>query len=146
MRGSERDDKNHVVCILFLNYIWAVKKVISIGLIFLLSVQCFYKLGVLTYYELNRDYIATVLCVNKDNPITMCYGKCFLKRNLDVADAAQKAPVRQGPERVDLPVFLISENDYNLTRATGPAPLHAVCQDACATGYRVSPFHPPSIG
>lgn len=146
MGRGERDDKNHVVRIFFLNYIWAVKKVISIGLIFLLAVQCFYKLGVLAYYELNRDYIAAVLCVNKDNPITMCYGKCFLKRNLDLADGEQKAPVHQGREKVDLPVFLISENDYNFTAATEPAPLNAVYHDACATGYRLSPFHPPSIG
>lgn len=123
-----------------------MKKVISIGLIFLLSAECLYKLGIITYYQLNKDYVAEVLCVNKDNPITMCYGKCFLKRHLDLADGGQKAPVQQGSEKTDMPVFLITENEYCFTEANEFVRLNAAYCDTCATGYLSSPFHPPSIG
>jgi len=64
----------------------AVKRIAAIAFIFLISSQCIFKLGIITYFQANRDYIAEVLCVNKENPITMCYGKCFLDRNLSLVD------------------------------------------------------------
>lgn len=36
-------------------------------------------------FEIRKDYIAKVLCINKDKPITMCGGKCFLTRRLQEA-------------------------------------------------------------
>src|SRR5688500_9785475 len=55
-----------------------VKKVIAIVFLLLLCTQYIFKLGIITYFEANREYIAEVLCVNKAEPITMCYGQCFL--------------------------------------------------------------------
>ena len=63
-----------------------VKRIAAIAFIFLISSQCIFKLGIVTYFQVNRDYIAEVLCVNKENPITMCHGKCFLDRNLSLVD------------------------------------------------------------
>ena len=34
-------------------------------------------------YSVNKDYIAKVLCVNKDKPRMHCNGKCHLKKQLD---------------------------------------------------------------
>ncbi|HAA13323.1 MAG TPA: hypothetical protein DCE41_17190 [Cytophagales bacterium] len=33
-------------------------------------------------FELRQDYIATVLCVEREKPITMCMGSCFLTDRL----------------------------------------------------------------
>ena len=33
-------------------------------------------------FEINKDYIRDVLCVNRDKPITVCGGSCFLKDRL----------------------------------------------------------------
>lgn len=33
-------------------------------------------------YVVNYDYIATVLCVNKDKPVMKCDGKCYLMKQL----------------------------------------------------------------
>ncbi|MCB0276693.1 MAG: hypothetical protein KDI06_17885 [Calditrichaeota bacterium] len=33
-------------------------------------------------YYLNYDYIATVLCINRDKPALKCDGKCHLKKEL----------------------------------------------------------------
>jgi hypothetical protein len=52
----------------------------------ILSLPAVYKAGFYTFYQLNKDYIAENYCVNKDRPITMCYGKCFLERGLELAD------------------------------------------------------------
>ncbi|MBC8644541.1 hypothetical protein H9W95_12115 [Flavobacterium lindanitolerans] len=33
-------------------------------------------------YAINYDYIATVLCINKDKPEMKCNGKCHLMKEL----------------------------------------------------------------
>jgi hypothetical protein len=95
---------------------------------------------------LNRQYIADVLCINKEEPITMCYGQCFLEKNLGLQDDdTPKSTSPGGKVKVEIPIFLITENSYSfnlpprLTRnGTGyyfkypPADLDA-------------PFHPPAL-
>ncbi|WP_123803273.1 hypothetical protein [Flavivirga aquatica] len=34
-------------------------------------------------YALNQDYIATFLCINKNNPKLQCHGKCHLAKALE---------------------------------------------------------------
>jgi hypothetical protein len=51
------------------------------------------RMGVLAYYQLNKAYIARVLCVNKERPQLRCQGKCFLARQLKAqAEREQKVP------------------------------------------------------
>jgi hypothetical protein len=46
-------------------------------------------------YEMNRDYIIKNFCVNKDDTITICYGKCYLTKRILAAsgDDEQKARI-----------------------------------------------------
>lgn len=44
------------------------------------------RIGVYLSYELNKDYIATTLCVNQEKPELMCAGKCYLKSQLEKID------------------------------------------------------------
>ncbi len=41
-------------------------------------------------YAINYDYIATVLCVNKDKPAMACNGKCHLMKELAKASEDEK--------------------------------------------------------
>lgn len=34
-------------------------------------------------FEMRREYIAEVLCINRDEPITVCGGTCYLELNLE---------------------------------------------------------------
>jgi hypothetical protein len=63
-----------------------VKQFLAIFFLSALCLPTLYKAGLFTFYQLNRDYIADNYCVNKDRPITMCYGKCFLEKGLSIAD------------------------------------------------------------
>ncbi len=36
----------------------------------------------LAEYVMNKDYIATVLCINQDKPELACEGKCHLKKRI----------------------------------------------------------------
>lgn len=42
-------------------------------------------------YAINRDYIAKVLCINKDKPVMKCNGKCHLFKQ--VAKQQKETPV-----------------------------------------------------
>jgi hypothetical protein len=123
-----------------------VKRFTSIALIFLLSLQCFYKLGVITYFQLNRQYIAEVLCINKEKPITMCYGRCFLDKNLEIADDTNDdGALPASKQLIDFPVFLVSESNYCLGLTIKPAKGHCRYITASSTKHSSAPFHPPAV-
>jgi hypothetical protein len=94
-----------------------VKRLIAIIFILLLSAQCVFKLSIITYFEANRDFIAEVLCVNKEKKITTCYGQCFLDRHLAFAEEDnddQTAPASK--IQVETSIFLMSGIEFNLNR------------------------------
>jgi hypothetical protein len=93
-----------------------VKRFAAIGFIFLLSAQCIFKLGIITYFQANQEYIAQVLCINKEKPITMCHGQCFLDRNLALADEEmpQQAPA-PGKVKIENTIFLGLNVDIQLS-------------------------------
>ena len=123
-----------------------VKKVISIGLIFVLSLQCLYQIGIVTYFNINRDYIAQVLCINKEKPMTMCYGNCFLKRNLKVGGENEKSTVPVSKIVIEAPSFIVSEFNYSFSQSATPlAFLYGRYYSIELSGFPSTIFHPPSF-
>lgn len=57
--------------------------------------------GTIAYYNLNRDYIARVLCENRARPELHCDGQCYLAKKLksqqDRQDKATTERVRNTP-------------------------------------------------
>ena len=60
-----------------------------------LLAQTFSKSFLVLNYQWNKDYIARVLCVNRDKPGMKCEGKCYLCKKLK-ADAKKD---QDNPER-----------------------------------------------
>lgn len=93
-------------------------------------------------YQLNYDYISTVLCENKAKPEIACHGKCYLKKELKKAGEEEQhtgkkasAPVQNVellmPEHIATLSYIpytISEIVYNTfirtTIRTGFAGMH----------------------
>ncbi|MGC3947860.1 MAG: hypothetical protein QM762_25690 [Chryseolinea sp.] len=123
-----------------------MKRITSIGLVLLMSLQCFYKLGVITYFTINREYIAEVLCVNKSEPIPLCQGSCFLKKNLDLADKATDTSGLPGgrQQTVEFPVFLISQINYRFSFMPDAEGGNSGYLPGTSCKYLPAPFHPPS--
>ncbi|QHW00738.1 hypothetical protein [Spirosoma endbachense] len=53
--------------------------------------------GTIAYYHANRDYIARVLCENRDKPQLHCDGQCYLAKQLK---AQQDKQDKETTERV----------------------------------------------
>ena len=54
-----------------------------------IAIQAFSKWIVILEYEINKDYIANNLCVNRATPSSCCKGKCFLQKKLATEDQQQ---------------------------------------------------------
>ncbi len=86
-----------------------MKKRLSIFFLVILFLPALYKVGFFTFYQLNRDYIAENYCVNKDRPITMCYGSCFLEKGLTLADQAPNPDSLVSTLKFEMHEFLVDE-------------------------------------
>ncbi|GAB2518001.1 hypothetical protein [Spirosoma aerophilum] len=59
--------------------------------------------GTIAYYHVNKDYIARVLCQNRDKPQLHCDGQCYLAKQLKVQQDKQD---KETTERVQhMPVL-----------------------------------------
>ncbi|RRB04546.1 hypothetical protein [Larkinella rosea] len=63
----------------------------------------FSQWGTIAYFQLNKEYIARVLCENRNRPELHCNGQCYLAKRLK---AQQEKQDQQTTERVqNTPVF-----------------------------------------
>jgi hypothetical protein len=66
---------------------------IAILILSSILLQTFSRAGIYISFKVNQDYIARVLCVNKDKPKLNCNGKCFLAKKLKQAEQAEQQKV-----------------------------------------------------
>lgn len=60
-----------------------MKKVIVLFMLLLVMVQSTSQLWITLSFFANRDYIASVLCINRDKPESDCKGACQLKKQIE---------------------------------------------------------------
>lgn len=73
-----------------------LKYPVTILLILLIGLQTFSKWCVILEYQLNKDYIAKNLCVNRAKPSCCCHGKCYLTKKMTSDESQQQAPGKGG--------------------------------------------------
>ncbi len=97
-----------------------MKQILAILLFLSVSYQFAVKMGVIIWFEANRDYIASELCENRDKPQTRCDGKCYLKKQLakidhensnnkELPNQKQKNEI---PEYLAIESFLLAKQFY----------------------------------
>ena len=122
-----------------------VRKAVSILLIVLMSAQSLYKLGLVTYFEMNREYIATVLCINKKEPAKHCNGQCYLKKNLKKADTKENTPVNPVREKIELQAFVIENFSFGFETIADSSQKNTPYLKVRTLGYHQGQFRPPSF-
>jgi hypothetical protein len=60
-----------------------MKKVLVYFLLFIFIIQTTKGLWIITSFQLNKDYIAANLCINRFDQIPTCKGQCFLNNQLN---------------------------------------------------------------
>jgi len=63
-------------------YLCKMKKIVVYFLLFIFALQSTKSLWIITSFQINRDYIASNLCINRFDKIPTCKGQCFLNNEL----------------------------------------------------------------
>lgn len=58
--------------------------------------QTFSKWCLIADFQVNRDYIAKNLCVNRLKPCCCCKGKCYLNKKMAADESQQQTPGKGG--------------------------------------------------
>lgn len=65
---------------------------VTILLIALIALQTFSKWCLIAEFQVNRDFIAKNLCVNRSNAMSCCKGKCYLTKKIAADESQDQAP------------------------------------------------------
>lgn len=126
-----------------------MKRVIAMVVVLSLLVQCTVHIGLWSYYQVNKAYIAQNLCENRNLPQKKCCGKCYLRKQMKKVDesgsSSKKGQVKT--ERTEITEFIVSDITFNILT---PMPLTSanntpVYQDMFGNVAANGIFHPPSV-
>ena len=97
-------------------------------------------------YNVNKEYIASVLCENRDKPQLDCQGKCYLKKQIQ---KTKKSDSHEHPiPQIDLskyPVSLISNYTYKLNEVIIIPDNNFQEKSVKTNHYSASLFRPPIV-
>lgn len=90
----------------------SVKSLLSILLLMIFLSPGLVKVWVVVDFTINQEYIAELFCVNKEEPITVCNGKCFLSDQLKRTEPQEPLtlPVNSS-QKVQIQLFLEKPDD-----------------------------------
>ena len=83
-----------------------MKKISTILLLFIILLQTFSAVLVRADYLFNKDFIASVLCINKAKKDNSCKGKCYLAKKLGEQKQDEESP-RQKKESFEIQFYCL---------------------------------------
>lgn len=107
--------------------------------------QTFSMYAIRGAYLLNKDFIARVLCINKEKPKMQCEGKCYLSKKLKEQEQQDQQAPHLKKEKYEVqpchieqvcylePIAALVTNHYNTDSVS------------CFTRYPSEVFHPPAV-
>lgn len=112
------------------------------------SYQYMIKLGIMAWYEMNKEYVAAVLCENKDKPKMNCCGKCYLNKQLKKADGpVNDSKQLPGKNKIELSEFIpvITTNIDGVVIEIADNIFHDAYRQPQGYDPIASIFHPPPV-
>lgn len=118
-------------------------------LILLLNSSLFNKWAIVGYYEANHEYIAKVLCENRERPELHCDGKCFLAKKLKKAEEQEQKQTSEKLEKIQkMTLFcvpLLSAEKKTLTFTSFIKRIVFLPHFFFAQEESFGVFHPPQV-
>lgn len=114
-----------------------MKKGLIIVLVLVMLLQSSIRSMYVAYYQINQDYIASVLCINKAKPASSCNGKCYLSKKMKEQEKQEQSipSILKGLEEV-----VLFFTDLNAL----PAPVFAEeAQVASLDAYQMHAYKSP---
>lgn len=124
-----------------------MSRFLALFLCLLLLLQTFSRELLVVDYQLHKERITRLFCVNKARPMLHCNGRCHLVKELRRAtDAEGKSPAAAFA-KLKLDVLLPLACVLPAPLATYPQSVRFAAPPAsgCATGIAAGVFHPPAL-
>ena len=120
-----------------------LKRLLPILLLFGILLQSFGKFIIYANYELNKEAITMMFCVDKDKPKMHCNGKSHMMKQMKEQEKKENAPVNTLKDKFEnqIPTASYSfqiETNYTIIRHSSVYKLHE------SISHLNSIFHPPS--
>jgi hypothetical protein len=119
-----------------------LNRIVAITLLIALLSANFSRFFVYAGFELNKKYIATTLCENKDRPWLHCNGQCYFMKKIKAADEKEKSTERDAQKNLFQEVYVSNSTEFlfhsDLLR-TIDSPYHT----SAGIIFSGSPFRPP---
>jgi len=120
-----------------------LKQVAAILLFIGVLSQTFSKMLIVAEYELNKDYIARNLCVNRNKPKMHCNGKCHMMRKMKQEEKSeQENPERRAENKLEIICTAFSPAHLNHLLIVSTIQYPNLQVNTCAA-FVAAPFHPP---
>jgi hypothetical protein len=107
--------------------------------------QSFSKVVIVLNYELNKDYIAQNLCVNRAQVEKKCQGKCHLAKKMKEDEQREKAPVNPIKEKAEITVYTTENSRTLFTPSITDITHYTPFLFPAYTAFYPMVFHPPSF-
>ncbi|WP_080058500.1 hypothetical protein [Spirosoma aerolatum] len=104
--------------------------------------------GTIAYYQVNKDYIARVLCENRDKPELHCDGQCYLAKRLKTQQEKQDKETTERVQNTPIMQLFCDCNPAFLFQPFWTALLssaHLVYEVPVYAAPATSFFHPPCV-
>lgn len=122
-----------------------LKKVTALLLIATIISANFSRLFIYAGFELNRNYIATKLCENRDKPWMHCNGKCYFIKKIKQAQEREKNDERQSQKNLFQEALFAQKTDtrfFSQVLQTLQVPAHRIALPRVDLPI----FQPPQLG
>lgn len=122
-----------------------MKRVVPLILLFFFSFLVFRPAIPLVEYCLQKDYIAKVLCINKEKPQLKCNGKCHLSKQLQAeTEETADSPFSAGSEKEQKQIseFIVAGFSLNTGFSDSHVPL-SIFHNLYTYSFSLFVFHPP---
>jgi len=96
-------------------------------------------------FELNKNYIATHLCVNRDKPWLHCNGKCYFMKKIKQAQEKEKNDERQSQKNLFQDALFTRKPDVRFYSQVLQVIKVSNHRDALPNVY-LPIFQPPQLG
>ena len=106
------------------------------------------KIGILIDFKINQDFIAEMLCINKEKPMSSCNGKCYLSEQLKkVEEQEEKQAPTNKKERLEV-LYCYVKKSFNFPSFANnyKSKLNLAYENELYDSSFISEiFHPPTL-
>lgn len=125
-----------------------MRQLLAIFLLSIFLIPGLSKIKMVIDFKINQEYISQVLCINKDKPSLMCYGKCFLGKQLQEITDHENNDLPNQLNQVNQTLLFIKPtlvNIYNKQENKKESKIFLDQQSQYSSSYLKDIFHPPQL-